>query len=300
MGDYRLIDQPGLQYLAARLGEASVELCSIGILVGGNGSRLRLVADALESTAGDIRRRRIAVGPSVAVAAVRTDPRPFSIKGFVEASEQWGNRTEGEANNRVRTTVLWGGRHGSVAVNAYEVAGNLGTFSAAALVTDGQAEGWVGFGDWGLELGGIAAGGAHLAQVEYGLALEQGGVAGEVFVGAEAAVEGQLDLRPTDGDLGIDLGMDAFVGMGAAGSVAVGMSGASVVAGGEVGMGLGVDVDGAATYSAGRFNFDFGASAFLGVGGGFDISLEIDVAAVGSDVLEAVASATDWLASLWH
>ena len=296
MGDYRLIDQPGLQYIAARLGDASVELSSIGILVGGIGSQLRLVADALESTAGDIRRRRIAVGSSV---GVRTDPRPFSMKGFGEASEQWGNQSEGEADDRVRTTVLRGGWHGSVAVNAYEVAGNLGTFSAAALIVDGQAEGWVGFEDWGLELGGIAAGGAHLAQVEYGLALEQGGVAGEVFVGAEAAVEGQLDLRPTDGDLGIDLGMDAFVGMGAAGSVAVGMSGASVVAGGEVGMGLGVDVDAAATYSAGRFNFDFGASAFLGLGGGFDISLEIDVAAVGSDVLEAVESATDWIASLW-
>lgn len=276
-----------------------MELSSIRVLVGGIGSQLRLVADALESTAGDIRRRPIAVRSPTAVVGVRTDPRPFSMNGFVEASAQWGSQSEGEADDRVRTTVLRGGWHGSVAVSAYEVAGSLGTFSAAALIADGQAEGWVGFEDWGLELGGIVAAGAHLAQVEYGLALEQGGVAGEVFVGAEAAVEGQLDLRPSDGDLGIDLGLDAFVGMGAAGSIAVGMSGASVVTGGEVGIGLGVEVDGTATYSAGRFNFDFGASAFLGLGGGFDISLEIDVAAVGSDVLEAVGFATDWIASLW-
>lgn len=299
MGDYRQIDEVGLGHLAARLGDACIELRSIGVPGAGDWSRLRLVADALEVTAGDIRRRWAAVESPMSVTRPRTDQHPFSMTGFSNASEQWGNRMEREADDRVRTNVLRGGWSGSVAVGSHEASGRLGTFSAAALIADGRAEGWVGLEDWGLELGGFAGAGAHLAHAEYGLSLQPGGVAGEVFVGAEVAAGGQLDLRPTDGDLGVDLGLDAFVGMGAAGSVAVGVSGAEVIAGGEVGIGLGLDLDGMAAYSDGRFNFDFGASAFLGLGGGFDFSLEIDLGSIGADVFGALESATEFIGSLW-
>lgn len=297
MGDYRQIDQPELLYVAALIAEASGVLHSLAV-VSGDSSRLWPVVAALERTAEDIRRRRIEFGYS-RHSPVQTDPRPFSMAGFSGASERWGSTSDGKADDRIRFDFVRGRWHGSAAVSSRQVSGSLGTFSAAALIADGQADGWIGFDDWGLEIGGVVGAGAHLAQIEYGWEAEQIAIAGEVFAGVEGAAEGQLDLRPTDGDVGIDLGLDAFVGMGAAGSVAVGMSGAEVVTGGEVGVGLGLDVDGAATYAAGRFNFDFGASAFLGLGGGFDVSLEVDLAAIGSEVLDAMESATDWIASLW-
>ena len=299
MRGYRQIDQLGLSRVAGLLGEASADLHAIAGVVGPHSSHLRLVAANLEWASADLRRRRV-VFVALRLPPLRTDPRPFSMVGINQASERWEHGSRNVVEDRVRTSVVGGEWHGSAAARSRAFSGALGTLSAAALVVDGQAEGWIGIEDWGLELGGVVGAGAHLAQIEYGLEAEQVGLAGEVFVGVEAAATGELDLGPTNGDLGIDLGLDAFVGAGAAGSVAVGMSGATVVAGGEVGVGLGLDVDGAATYSDGRFNFDLGASAFLGLGGGFDFTLELDIAAVGSDLLGAVEATTDWIASLWN
>ena len=101
------------------------------------------------------------------------------------------------------------------------------------------------------------------------------------------------------GEVDVGGGVAAFAGVAAATEIGVGPETARVVAGAEAGIGAGFELEGSLTMTDGLLDFDFGASAFLGVGAGFDLSLEIDLGAIGEAAVGVFADATDWVGSLW-
>lgn len=309
-----MIDRPELETIASLLRSAGAELDACvrtsAEVLGGVGasplivSPLYPVGAALDRAARDLARRQIdmdlpEIGLSCAFPAMNVDPRPVRLAGIDDSSETWGSDHIHEDDDWLRATLFKGAWGGQVAVRRTDIRGPLGTFSASALAAEAQAEAWVGIDDWGIELGGVAEIGLHLAQVEYGLDTRYLDVDGEAFIGGEASVGGTLDLDFLDGDGGFEGGFDAFFGMAAAAETAVGPESARVVAGGEVGIGVGVDIDATATYTDGLLAFDLGASAFLGVGGGFDLGVEIDLGAIGTATVDAFEAAAEWIASLW-
>lgn len=177
--------------------------------------------------------------------------------------------------------------------------GRFGTFSAAALAAQGHSLAWVGINGWAVDAGIDIDLDLDLVRVEHGLDTGYFDSGLEAFVGGSASLDGTVDFDVSDGDSGFAAGASAFVGMAAAGEVAVGPESARVVAGGEAGIGLGVEIDAAAGFTDGVFDFDFGASAFLGVGGGFDLSIEVDLGTLAEGTLGVVDGAIEWISSLW-
>lgn len=312
MGDLRLINQTGLHRVASQLDGAAGELQTSDrrlmaateavAAAAGFAATLRCVAAALEAAAGDLRRRRLEDPPTGLFfidPSVQIDQRPIGLAAFEGSSESWGVDSLDDRRGWLRDSVMRGEWRGQVAVRQTDIHGPLGTFSASALTAESQAEVWVGFDDWGLELAGGAGVALQLAQVEYGLDTSYVDVSSEAFVGGEASAFGDLDMAFVDGDAGFEGGVDAFVGMAAAAEVGVGTDAARLVAGGEVGIGFGVDADLAVGYDDGVANFDFGASAFLGLGGGFDMSFDLDLGAIGRATVDVIEGATTWIGSLW-
>jgi hypothetical protein len=157
----------------------------------------------------------------------------------------------------------------------------------------------VGVGDWGIDLGIEAEAGAYLAQVEYGLDTAHVDLAAELYVGGEAAVDANVDLDPLDGLLMMDAGFDVFVGVAAGGETRFGSDAAAVTAGGEIGIGFGASGEIDLGLDGGVFRFDMGASGFLGVGGGFDVRVEVDLVDLGTGALDVLEDATGWLSPWW-
>lgn len=312
MGDLRLINQTGLYPVASLLDDATGELLSsdralmtvietVAAAVG-FATTLRSIAAELEAAAGDLRRRRLEdppTGLSCRDSSAQIDQRPVGLAGFEGSSESWGVDSVEDHRRWLRDSVMRREWNGRVAVQQTDIHGPLGTFSASALTAESQAEVWVGFDDWGLELAGGGGVALQLAQVEYGLKTSYVDVSSEAFVGGEASAFGDLDLAFVDGDAGFEGGVDAFVGMAAAVEVGMGTDAVRLVAGGEAGIGFGVDADLAVGYDDGVASFDFGASAFLGLGGGFDMSFDLDLGAIGKATVDVIEGATTWIGSLW-
>lgn len=220
-----------------------------------------------------------------------------AMYGLAGSSQTWGeSRPDGERLVAAMESWEWSGR---AAAREVESGGPGGSLQATALGVRAQAQGWIGFDDWGLELGGAAAGGAYLVRAGGEMGFGPVTAGGEGFVGAEASVEGELDLQPEDGDVGFVGGIDAFAGMAVATATTVGSSHAVATLGGEWGIGIGAEVDASFVFEDGSLSFDFGASAFLGAGGGFDLTVELDLPGLADDVLAAVESVAGWVASLW-
>ncbi|MDF1596751.1 MAG: hypothetical protein P1T08_11790 [Acidimicrobiia bacterium] len=312
MGDLRLINQTGLYRVASRLDEATGELQSsaralMTVLetvpaVLDHTTALHSVAAALEAAAADLRRRRLEeppTGPFCEAPTIQIDQRPVGMVGFEGSSEAWGVDAVDDRGRWLRDSVIRGEWSGRVAARHTDIHGPLGTFSASALTAESRAEGWIGFDDWALELGGGAEVALQLAQVEYGLDTAYVDVSSEAFVGGEASAFGYLDLGFVDGDAGFEGGVDAFVGMAATAELGMGTDTVGLIAGGEVGIGFGVDADLAVGYDDGVASFDFGASAFLGLGGGVDMSFDVDLAAIGKVTVDVIEGASTWIGSLW-
>ncbi len=251
-----------------------------------------MVAGELDEAADDLR-QRAAVGSTI-------EPRTIGMTGFLGSSDTWSIGDGDSAGSSVRSFVWgreWAGR--AAAQEAVHT-GWPGTFAAAALVTEGRTALWASAGLSGVHGGLEAQAGAHLVQVEYGIESDHLGLASEVFLGAEGVLLAEADFDPSDGDVAVVGSLDAFVGLAAVGAVAAGPEAARVTAGAEAGIGLGIDVDGSASFADGLLSVDFGASAFLGVGGGVDLTVELDLASLGGAAMDAVDTATEWLASLWR
>lgn len=314
MGDTRLIDETGLHGAATLLETAATDLTASGYRAlsaldsvsrsRGSVGSVFLVATALDVSVRDLRIRQVfrpPNGPSCPLPSPQIDPSPVNVHGIEDSSEawQWGAPHDKD-DDWIHATLIEGEWGGQVAVRQEDYRGPLGTFSASALAAEAQARTWVGVDDFGIELGGIAEVGVFLAQAEYGLDTRYLDLESEVFVGGEVSVAGDLDLNIFNGDAGFAGGVDAFVGMAAAAEAGIGPESLQVVAGGEVGIGVGIDADVTGTFDDGVLSFEFGASAFLGLGGGFDLGLEIDLGAIGSATVDVFSWAAEGLSSLWN
>jgi len=310
--DLRFIDLDGLREVASMLSEAATAVVATGrglsasLMTGGSATgvpgSLSRVAAALEFSASDLRRRELETSAAelwCRAPALQVHPRRVHISGVV------GSSTRRQSGVTVENDEGWLGGNAQgewgagEAVRHVEHQGQLGTFSAAALAAEGYAVGRVGLQDGALEIAAEADLGLHLVQLGHVLDTRFLDTEAEAFVGADAAIEGNLSFDPVGGDGGFEGGLTAFIGMAAAAEVGVGPESARVIAGGEVGIGLGADLDAAVGLTDGVFDFDFGASAFLGLGGGFDVSLEVDLAAIGAASIGVIEAATDWISSLW-
>ena len=312
MPDLRLIDLDGLHEVASMLSEAASVVLATGrglsatLMTGspaaGIPGSLSRVAAALEMSASDLIRRELetpTVGLWCRAPALQVHPRRVHFSGVDGFSAHRQSGVAGDHDDGVMGGIVRGEWGASEAVRHAEHQGQLGTFSAAALAAEGYATGRFGLHDGALEMAAEADLGLHLVQVGHVLDTRLFEAEAEVFVGTEASIEGNLSFDLAGGDAGFDGGLSAFLGMAAAGEVGGGPETARVIAGGEVGIGVGADLDVAAGLTDGVIDFDFGASAFLGLGGGFDVSLEIDLAAIGVTTLEVIEGATDWISSLW-
>ena len=263
---------------------------------------LSMVAAALEMSVLDLRRREVetfTVGLWCSAPALQVHPRRVHVAGVGGSSTRWQSGTTGGHDDGVLGGIVGAEWGAGEAVRHAEHQGQLGTFSAAALAAEGYAAGRVGLHDGALEMAAQADVGLHLVQLGYMLDTRFFDTEAEAYVGGEASIEGNLSFDLAGGDGGFEGGFTAFIGMAAAAEVGVGPETARVIGGGEVGIGLGADLDAAVGFTDGVFDFDFGASAFLGLGGGFDVSLEVDLAAIGEATLGVIEGAADWIASLW-
>ena len=313
MGDLRFIDQTGVHGLAALLDRAAGEVqsagrscmvdCAVPGASAGAAQQLLSLAAALEVMAAALRHRWVEIMPAWSeciLASPVIDPRPVRLHGSEGSSDRWGTPPIQDGSDRVRASLLDGEWGAGAAVRRAESHGALGTFSASVVAAEGRAMGWVGVDDWGIELGFQAGIGLHLVQLDYGLDTRYLDVETEAFIGGEASIGIDIDLDLSDGEGGFEGELDAFIGMATAAELGVGPPVARIIGGGEIGIGLGVDVDAALGYAGGALEFDFGASAFLGVGGGFDLSFEVDLGAIGSATLELIDGAASWIGSLWR
>jgi len=295
--DLRFIDEEGLCQIARLLARMALDLHAAGRVLAsaGEGSALLVLAGELDRSVGDLRSRDDGVE---AIGSSFRQRRVF-VEGVDGSSEVWQSGSGNGDRARLRTWVARGDWGGAAAIRSSEVHGRLGTFSAAALSAEGVASAWLGVDDWALDAGFDARAGADLVNVGHSFDSRFFDSDGEVYLGAEVAVGGTMVFDAASGEVDLDVGVAAFVGVAAATEIGVGPETTRVVAGAEAGIGAGVELEAAITLTDGLLDFDFGASAFLGVGAGFDLSLEVDLGAIGEAAVGVFEAATDWVGSLW-
>jgi hypothetical protein len=295
--DLRFIDEEGLCQVGRLLARMVLDLHGGARVLAssGEGSALLVMAGELDRSVADLRSRDDGVG----VIGSSFRQRRVHVEGVDGSSEVWQSGSGRANRDQLQTWVARGDWGGASAIRSSEAHGPLGTFSAAALAAEGVAAAWLGIDDWAVEAGFDARAGADLVNARHSLDSRFFASDSEAYLGAEVAAGGTMVFDAASGDLDIEAGMAAFVGMAAATEIGVGPEAARVVAGAEAGIGAGVELEAALTLTDGLLDFDFGASAFLGVGAGFDLSLEIDLGAIGEAAVGVFEAATDWVGSLW-
>jgi hypothetical protein len=295
--DLRFIDEEGLCQIARLLARMVPDLLAAGrvLATAGEGSALLVLAGELDRSVGDLRSR----DGGVEAIGSSFRQRRILVEGVDGSSEVWQSGSVNGDRARLRTWVARGDWGGAAAIRSSEVHGRLGTFSAAALSAEGVASAWLGVDNWALDSGFDARAGADLVNVGHSFDSRFFDSDGEVYLGAEVAVGGTMVFDAASGEVDLDVGVAAFVGVAAATEIGVGPETARVVAGAEAGIGAGVELEAAVTLTDGLLDFDFGASAFLGVGAGFDFSLEVDLGTIGEAAVGVFEAATDWVGSLW-
>jgi hypothetical protein len=295
--DLRFIDEEGLSQIAGLLSRMVLDLHAAGRAFSsiGEGSVLPVLAGELDSSVADLRSRDHGVGAT----GSSFRPRRVFVEGVDGSSEVWQSGSGNGHHDRLRSWVARGDWGATSAARSSESHGRLGTFSAAALAAEGVASAWLGSDCWAWEAGFDAHAGADLVNVRHSLDSHFFDSDSEVYLGTEVAAGGTLVFDVASGDVDLGGGVAAFVGLAAASEIGIGPETARVVAGAEAGIGAGFELEGALTMTDGLLDFDFGASAFLGVGAGFDLSLEIDLGAIGEAAVEVFSAATDWVGSLW-
>ena len=181
------------------------------------------------------------------------------------------------------------------------LSGRYGTIEMRGLGYEAGADGSVTIGEDGLlAVGGVSAG-AYLAQAGYQGEFGPGYATGEVTVGANVWAEGEFEFNPLEGDVEFEGEVGAFAGVNAQGEVGAdfGPLGGSV--GGQVGVGVGAGANIDVGFDDGVFELDFGAYAYLGVGGGVDYSIELDVPELVGNIVDVGEDVVDssWMPWNW-
>lgn len=179
--------------------------------------------------------------------------------------------------------------------------GRYGTINVKGLGYDVEAEGSISLGEDGLLAAGGVSAGAYLAQAGYQGQFGPGYATGEVTVGAEVWAEGEFEFNPLEGDVEFEGEVGAFAGVNAQGEVGAEFGPLNGSVGGQIGVGAGAGANIDVGFDDGVFEFDFGAYAYLGVGGGVDYSIELDVPELAGNIVELGEEVVDapWLPWNW-
>jgi hypothetical protein len=173
-----------------------------------------------------------------------------------------------------------------VSVASASASGEHGSIEVSALGAQAQGEAAAGFGPGTVRAEASGSAGVYLAKAEAEVNAGPLSASGEVAVGAEVEGATQVEFDPAQGDVNASAEASAFVGVRAEGETKVEVGAAEASAQGDVGAGLGAEVKAEVGLEDGTLTLDVGAHAYLGVGGGGELSLEIDVPELAGDVAE--------------
>ena len=142
----------------------------------------------------------------------------------------------------------------------------------------------VGFGKEGFQTRAEVGVKAYLAQVELSREVAGFEVAGDALVGADISGEGKLILNPLKGDAKVELEGGAFAGASVEAGVSQKMGPVAGKIGGEVGVGIGARGKVDFGLEKGTFTYDVGGKTYLGIGGGIEVSGELDIPEAAEDI----------------
>ncbi len=127
---------------------------------------------------------------------------------------------------------------------------------------------------------------------------------GSAEVGAGVNGSAQAIVDPAKGSIDGDVNASGFVGAKAQGAASADVGPLDTSAQGDVGAGLGGSVDANVGIEKGKLNFDLGVQAYLGIGGGANLSFSVNVPQVAQDAVHDVSSVGSGLANgasdAWH
>ncbi|MCB9137909.1 MAG: WXG100 family type VII secretion target [Caldilineaceae bacterium] len=155
----------------------------------------------------------------------------------------------------------------------------------------------IGFDDDGFEIDGDFNADAHLVQVEYGGRYGNVDIGAEAQVGFESYAGGQIEINPLEGDLELEAGGEAFVGASVEGDLNADLHYGNVGATGKVGYGVGAEGHFDVGLDDWVFDFDAGASLFVGIGGGGGLKFEVDIPQIIDDGIIVGGSIVDRIGS---
>jgi hypothetical protein len=179
--------------------------------------------------------------------------------------------------------VVSAGGSTDVSVASASASGENASAEVSVLGAYAQGETAAGFGPGTARAEASGSAGVYLAKAEAEINAGPVSASGEVAVGAEVEGATQVEFDPAKGDVNASAEASAFVGVRAEGEVKAEVGAAEASAQGDVGAGLGADVKAEVGLEDGTLTLDVGAHAYLGVGGGGELSLEIDVPELAGD-----------------
>lgn len=180
-----------------------------------------------------------------------------------------------------------------VSVASAGVSGDNGSIKVSVLGADAQGAAAAGFGPGTVRAEASGSASVYAAKVEAEVHAGPLSAAGEVAVGAEVEGAAEAEFDPAQGDVDVSAEAAVFAGVRAEGEAKAEIGAAEASAKGDVGAGIGADVKAEFGVEDGKFTLDFGAHAYLGVGGGGEFSIEVDVPELAGDVADFGQSAID-------
>lgn len=178
------------------------------------------------------------------------------------------------------------GTHESGSVIGSEYSGQYGTVRGDLLGYETGAEFQVGLDDDGLEVDMGAGAEAYVARVGYEEQVGFIGFDASAQVGAEVGAEAQIEFNPLEGDLEVEAEVGGFIGVSADAEAQAELGPAIIGVGGTIGAGLGAHAYGEIGFDDWVFRADGGAGAFIGIGGGVDFSVEIDIPELAEGIVD--------------
>lgn len=175
----------------------------------------------------------------------------------------------------------------AVALDSATIDTAIGDFTFSAVGAEGAAGYWVGISSDGAEVGGSANFEAYLVQGEYSLDTEYLDIGAQIAVGAEAEASAAVEFQPFEGDIRVEAGGELGASVSAGVEGQLGTDDLNVSGSAGAGIGAGVEGNFEAGFDNWTFSFDSGLGVYLGVGVEFDVGFEVDVAAVGSGLIDA-------------
>jgi hypothetical protein len=106
---------------------------------------------------------------------------------------------------------------------------------------------------------------------------------GSAMVGAGATESGQVALDPLHGTVACTAEVNAFAGARAQGAISADAGPLGAMAEGDIGAGIGLDAQADVGVEKGKVTFDLGFQAYLGVGGGGNLSFSADLPQMAND-----------------